>query len=342
MKKILLLFVSALILLTGCNSTNATEGNDGETKELILAHNQPTDHPVHQSLVDLKKRLKKKSNGKLDLKIYANGQLGSEREAIEMTQTNAIQFTKVSASALEGFSRSYSLFSMPYLFDSQESYRRIMKKPKIQDAFFNTTEDNGFIGLTYYDAGVRNMYTKDRMIEKPEDMKGLKTRVQPSQTSVQAMKALGATPTPMDFGEVYTALQSGVIDASENNETSLIDNKHGEVAKDYFYTEHQMVPDILIMNKEAYDSLTDQEQKWLKEAARESTESHEKLWDKEVEKDIQMAKEEMGVEFHQVDKSAFKEATKSFRKEFKKDEDTKEQYKMIEKEEKNEQAENEN
>ncbi|WP_198434080.1 TRAP transporter substrate-binding protein DctP, partial [Virgibacillus salexigens] len=96
-----------------------------------------------------------------------------------------------------------------YLFQSQASYREIMKKPEIQDAFFKTTTDNGFIGITYYDAGGRNMYTKDRMMETNADMKGLKTRVQPSKTSVQMIDALGGTPTPMSFGEVYTALQSG-------------------------------------------------------------------------------------------------------------------------------------
>nr|WP_202406499.1 TRAP transporter substrate-binding protein [Virgibacillus massiliensis] len=327
----MLLIVSVLIILAGCSNSKAAE-----TKELILGHNQPTNHPVHQSLVDFKERLEQKSNGKLQLKIYANGQLGSEREVIEMTQTNAVQFTKVSASALEGFSESYSLFSMPYLFQSQASYREIMKKPEIQDAFFKTTTDNGFIGITYYDAGVRNMYTKDRMIETNADMKGLKTRVQPSKTSVQMIDALGGTPTPMSFGEVYTALQSGIIDAAENNETALTDNKHGEVAKHYFYTEHAMVPDILIMNKDAYDQLTDQEKQWVKEAAKESTVSHETRWDKQVKKAIKTAKSDMGVEFHEVDKSSFMNAVKPLQEQFQTNPATRQQYEQIKEAEENE------
>lgn len=333
MKKFIALIVSVLIIVAGCSSNDTTTGNQ---KEFILSHNQPTDHPVHKSLVDFKERLEEKSNGKLKVKVYANGQLGSEREAIEMTQTNAIQFTKVSASALEGFSQSYSLFSMPYLFSSHDNYRKIMKNPEIQNAFFNTTVDSGFIGITYYDAGVRNMYTKNRAIKTNADMDGLKTRVQSSQTSVQMIDALGGTPTPMEFGEVYTALQSGVIDAAENNETALTDNKHGEVAKDYYYTEHAMVPDILIMSKDAYDNLSDQEKKWLKEAAQESTKLHEKRWDKEIKEAIKTANEDMGVKFHEVDKTSFKEAVKPLQEKFKHNKDTRKQYKMIKEAEKHE------
>lgn len=313
----------------------ARNGSDG-TKEFILAHNQPVNHPIHESLVDFQRLLEEKSNGKLKLRLYANGQLGSEREVIEMTQTNAVQFTKVSASALESFSEAYSLFSMPYLFDSQEQYRDVMKMPEIQDAFYNKTEDNGFIGITYYDAGVRNMYTKDRILETNEDMHGLKTRVQPSQTSVQMIDALGGTPTPMGFGEVYTALQSGLLDAAENNESALTDNKHGEVAKHYFYTEHAMVPDILIMNVEAYNDLSDEEKQWVQEAAAESTALHEPRWDERMLEAREIAEEEMGVTFYEIDKSSFMEAVKPLQASFKDNEATKEQYDLIMGEKENE------
>lgn len=332
MRIFLLCIVSVLTLLTGCSQTNGSE----DAKEFVLAHNQPTNHPIHESLLDFQRVLEEKSDGKLKLKIYANGQLGSEREVIEMTQTNAVQFTKVSASALESFSESYSLFSMPYLFDSQEQYREVMKMPEIRDAFYNKTEDNGFIGITYYDAGVRNMYTKDRILETNEDMRGLKTRVQPSKTSVQMIEALGGTPTPMGFGEVYTGLQSGLIDAAENNESALTDNKHGEVAKHYFYTEHAMVPDILIMNVEAYNQLSDEEQQWVREAAEESSALHEPRWDERMLEAREIAEEEMGVTFHDIDKSSFMEAVKPLQDSFQENEATKEQYDLIMGEKENE------
>ncbi|NWK85086.1 TRAP transporter substrate-binding protein [Staphylococcus sp. GSSP0090] len=335
MKKFLALFVSVfffsgiLSLTIPVSSVNAEE----KKREIMLAHNQPTEHPVHKSLEIFKDRLEKESHGQIKVNIYPNGQLGSEREAIEMTQTNAIQMTKVSAGALESFSPTYSLFNMPYLFESEENYRHVMKKQNVQDAFFKSTGDKGFLGITYYDAGMRNLYTKDKKIETNKDLKGLKTRVQPSKTSVDLIKSLGGTPTPMDFGEVYTGMQSGVIDAAENNETALTTNNHGEVAKDYYYTEHAIVPDILIMNKETYDSFTKQQQKWLKDAAAYSTEKHEVIWDKEVKNAKKTAKEKMGVKFHDVDKASFKKTSKPLQDEFKKNPDTKEDYKLIEREE---------
>ncbi|MFD2829975.1 TRAP transporter substrate-binding protein [Corticicoccus populi] len=325
MRIFLLSIVSALFLVAGCSNADGAESS----KELVLAHNQPQEHPIHESLVDFGRLLEEKSNGELKLRIYSNGQLGSEREVIEMTQTNAVQFTKVSASALESFSEAYSLFSMPYLFDSQEQYRDIMKMPEIQTAFYNKTADNGFIGITYYDAGVRNMYTKERILETNEDMKGLRTRVQPSQTSVQMIEALGGTPTPMGFGEVYTALQSGMLDAAENNESALTDNAHGEVAKHYFYTEHAMVPDILIMNKEAFDELTEEEQQWVQEAADESTALHEPRWDERMVEARETAESEMGVTFYDIDKSTFMEAVQPLQERFADNEATQEQYDLI-------------
>jgi len=335
MKKFLALFVSAFFLagMLDIALSDYKVSAESKKKEIMLAHNQPTEHPVHKSLEIFKDRLEKESHGQIKVNIYPNGQLGSEREAIEMTQTNAIQMTKVSAGALESFSPTYSLFNMPYLFESQDSYRHVMQKQSVQDAFFKSTADKGFLGITYYDAGMRNLYTKDKKVETSKDLKGLKTRVQPSKTSVDLIKSLGGTPTPMDFGEVYTAMQSGVIDAGENNETALTSNNHGEVAKHYYYTEHAIVPDILIMNKETYDSFSKEQQQWLKDAAAYSTDKHETIWDNAIEDSKKTAKEQMGVKFHDVDKSSFKASSKPLQDEFKKNPDTKADYKLIEKEE---------
>ena len=216
MKKFLTLFVSAFFIagMLALSLPHSYVNAEEKQKEIMLAHNQPTSHPVHKSLEIFKERLEETSHGQLKVNIYPNGQLGSEREAIEMTQTNAIQMTKVSSAALESFSPTYSLFNMPYLFESEENYRHVMKKQEVQDAFFKSTGDKGFLGITYYDAGVRNIYTKDKKIEDNSDLEGMKIRVQPSKTSVDLIKSLGGTPTPMDYGEVYTAIQSGVIDAA--------------------------------------------------------------------------------------------------------------------------------
>lgn len=204
MRKFILLLVSAFFTMGMVSMllTNKETIAKTKTKEIMLAHNQPTEHPVHKSLKIFKDRLEKESHGQIKVNIYPNGQLGSEREAIEMTQTNAIQMTKVSAGALESFSPTYSLFNMPYLFESEENYRHVMKRKNVQDAFFKSTGDQGFLGITYYDAGMRSIYTKDKEIKDNKDLKGLKIRVQPGKTSVDLIKSLGGTPTPMDYGEV--------------------------------------------------------------------------------------------------------------------------------------------
>jgi tripartite ATP-independent transporter DctP family solute receptor len=314
-----------LLALVGCQSGNAKS----DTSELKLAHNLTLDHPVHLSLVEFGKLVEEKSGGKMKVKIFPNGQLGSEREVIELTQTGAVDLTKVSASALEGFASDYSIFSLPYLFEEYETFQRVMNNENVTDHLYYQTENSGFIGLTYFNAGLRNLYTKDREVNDVSDMKGLKVRVQPSQTSVQMIENFGGIPTAMAYGEVYTALQSGVIDAAENNETALVGNNHGEVAKYYMYTGHQIVPDLLIMNSERFNQFSEEERLWIQEAAKEATLYHEDVWAKSVKDQTKTAKEKMGVQFIEVDKSSFIEAVQPQHKRFATDEKTKEIYQLI-------------
>lgn len=328
MKKNYIWLLLLLLVTAGCQQAAGEE----ETKELTLAHNQPTDHPVHLSLTRFAELVDEKSDGELVIDVYPNGELGSEREVIENTQFGTVDIAKVSASALEGFDPIYSIFSLPYMFESQESFKQIMANEEITDEIYLNTTDIGFRGLTYYDAGVRNMYTKDRIIESAEDMAGLKTRVQPSRTSVQMIEAIGGTPTPMSYGEVYTALQSGVIDAAENNETALVNSSHGEVAKNYFFTEHAIVPDMLIMNDEMYSDLTEEEQQVIEEAAEESTEYHEELWAEMVEESVTIAEEEMGVTFYDIDKQTFIDAVQPLHEQFQENPDTADIYSRIKEE----------
>ncbi len=314
MKKVILsIFVCVLLLgvLSACSSS--ASGNDA-TITLRLAHNQSETHPIHNSLVKFAEGVEEKTNGSVKIQLYPNGQLGSEREAIELTQTGAIDIAKVSASALESFNGVYSLFSLPYLFDSEEHYHQVMDSNIAQD-IYQTTEDIGFIGLTYYDSGIRNFYTTDKPILHPDDLKGLKIRVQPSATAIEMINLMGGAPTPMAFGEVYTAMQSGVIDGSENNETALTDNNHGEVAKEYSYSEHSIVPDILIFSKEKWQELSDEQKQAINEAAKESTEIHKVEWAKAIDKAVKDAKE-MGVTFHTPDKEPFMEAVQPLHDQF--------------------------
>jgi tripartite ATP-independent transporter DctP family solute receptor len=327
LKKIFLSIIVCALLVGILSSCSNTASGDENSVTLRLAHNQSETHPVHKSLVEFAKLVEEKTDGSVKVKLYPNGQLGSEREVIELTQTGAVDVAKVSASALESFNETYSLFSLPYLFDNSEHYYRVMNSDIAQD-IYQTTDKIGFIGLTFYDSGIRNFYTKNTPIMHPDDLKGLKIRVQPSATAIEMIKLMGGAPTPMSFGEVYTAMQSGVIDGSENNETALTDNNHGEVAKQYSYSEHSIVPDILIMSNEKWQELTEEQKQAISEAAKESTEFHKVVWDAAIEKAVKDAKEK-GVTFNTPDKEPFQKAVQPLHEKFSEMESTGNYYKAI-------------
>jgi tripartite ATP-independent transporter DctP family solute receptor len=301
--------------LAGCQSLAAQSSNNRIT--LKLAHNQNIDHPIHKSLMYFAEKAEEKSNGKIKVDIFPSGQLGTERELIELTQTGAIDFAKVNASALENFKKEYSIFSLPYLFKNEEHYYKTMDSD-VMKKIYESTESIGFIGLTNYDSGIRNIYTTNGPITKPEDLNGLKLRVQPSKTSIRMIELMGGSPTPMDYGEVYTGLQQGVLDGTENNETALTAGKHGEVAKYYSYTKHTIIPDILLVSLNTWDSLSSETKKQLTEAAEESTEYHRKIWAEEIKRAHEDAKK-MGVQFTEADTEAFRQAVMPLHQEFSED-----------------------
>ena len=252
-----------------------------------------------------------------------DGQLGGERELIEMVQTGVINFTKISASALESFSSIYSIFGLPYLFDSEDHFYKVMDSDIMKD-FYDSTERLGFIGLTYYDSGQISFYTKDKPITSIEDLHGLKIRVMQSETAIEMIKLMGGSPVPMSSSEVYTTLQQGIIDGSENNEFALTDARLGEVVKYYSYDEHTRVPDIVIMSKATLNLLDDYEKKCLYEAADESTIFQKSKWKESVSNAQERIKSEFGVQFNYItNKTELKNATMAMYEQFKTNENTK-------------------
>ncbi|MBD1382545.1 TRAP transporter substrate-binding protein [Metabacillus arenae] len=321
---IILLFIAFLIIGSSCStSPTATLGTDQVTV-LRLAHNHGESHPVHQSLKKFAELVEEKTDGKMKVDLYAGGKLGSEREVIELLQAGSIQISKVSASALEPFANVYSIFSLPYIFESKEHYYEVMDSSYVQE-IYQSTKNKNFKGLTFYDAGSRNIYTRNKKVESPDDLAGMKIRVQPSPTTTKMISLMGGAPTPMSYGEVFTSLQSGVVDGAENNEMALTTDNHGEVAKAYTYTEHAFVPDVLIINHEVWDKLPDNFQTAITEASIESTEYHKVLWEKETENAKAKAKEK-GVSFYEIDKSAFEEAVQPMHESFKQDKELQKVY----------------
>lgn len=259
----LTIFAAAVVfpvcLLTGgCSSAN-------HRRIVRIGHNQSTNHPTHIALTAFKDYINERLGDKYVVEVYPSELLGSQTDMVQLTQTGAIDYCIASNAILETFSKNYEIFNLPYLFASTEVYHHSMDDPDITAPIFTSTQKAGFTAVTWLDAGTRNFYTVDKPIESPADLKGLKIRVQQSPTNIEMMRLLGGSATPMGFGDVYTALQSHIIDGAENNEMALTDNGHGDVCKYYSYDMHQMVPDILIANNVFIEHLSDEERSIFEE-----------------------------------------------------------------------------
>lgn len=298
------LILGSMAGLTGCASIKS------DKRIVRISHAQSETHPEHLGLLKFKEYIEENLGDKYEVQIYPNELLGGAQKAIELTQTGAIDFVVAGTANLENFADVYEVFSMPYLFTSEEAYHEVMNDTDYMKEVYESTDEAGFRVLTWYNAGTRSFYAK-KPINTPDDLKGLKMRVQQSPASVNMANAFGAAASPMSFGEVYTAIQQGVIDGAENNELALTNNKHGEVAKYYSYNKHQMVPDMLIGNLKFLQGLSEEEYAIFEEAALISTEEEMQYWDEQVEEAKNIAQNEMGVEFIDVDVQVFKDKVSS-------------------------------
>lgn len=300
--------IFAIILVLGLSSCSSSKSNEESADKIIVrvGHNQSQNHPTHLGLLEFEKYVESKLGDKYDVQVYPSELLGSQTDMVQLTQTGAINFCVASNAILETFDDVYEIFNLPYLFVSPESYHHVMDDKSVTDPIFKATEKSGFVAVTWLDAGSRSFYTKDKPIEKPEDLKGLKIRVQQSPTNVKMMDLFGASASPMGFGEVYTALQSGIIDGAENNQMSLTDNGHGEICKYYSYDMHQMIPDILIGNIDFMKNLPEDEKKVFEEGFKVLNKKQREEWDIAVENAIK-GSEEMGVKFNYPDPNEFAE-----------------------------------
>lgn len=291
----------AATVLTGC----ARAADD--RRIIRIGHNQATDHPTHVALLEFESYVESKLGDRYNIEVYPSELLGSQTDMVQLTQTGAIDFCVASNSILETFSDNYTLFNMPYLFASAEAYHASMDDPDITGPIFDSTKKAGFEAVTWIDAGTRNFYTVSTPIESPADLKGLKIRVQQSPTNVEMMRLLGGSATPMGFGEVYTALQSKIIDGAENNEMALTSNGHGDVCKFYSYDMHQMIPDILIGNCAFLDGLSEEDRAVFEEGFALVNRVEREEWTKAVEAAKDKAEHDQGVQFLYPDTAPFQE-----------------------------------
>ncbi|MGC3965572.1 MAG: TRAP transporter substrate-binding protein [Rhodocyclaceae bacterium] len=271
-------------------------------EKMRLAHGLPEDNPVHIAMKHFADAVKQRTNGEIEITVFPNGQLGQERELLEQVQNGVLEMTKANAAPLETFVLEYKVFNLPYVFRNKDHFFNVVQGA-VGDSILAASTGKGFVGLTFYDSGSRSFYAK-KPINTPDDLKGMKIRIQQSPTTIKMIRALGASPTPMPWGEVYSALQMGVVDGAENNLTALTSGRHGEVTKFFSTDEHQIVPDVLVISATKWNTLKKPQRDAIRAAAKESFELQKKLW-----ADFELAErakaEKMGVKFVTVDKAPF-------------------------------------
>lgn len=308
-------FVRALVYLSllAAFTTNVTAA---EKVTLKLAHNLERSHVVHQAFAELAKEVKQLSGGKMTIRIYPGSQMGSARETLELLQNGALDMTKGSASDLESFDSVYAIYNLPYLFKDQAHFNHVVFGD-IGKEIMQSTKNKGFFTLSAYVAGTRSFYAK-KPITRPEDLKGMKIRVQASPTTLKMIELMGGSPTPISFGEVYTAMQQGVVDGAENNVPSWVQTRHVEIAPVFSEDEHASIPDFLVISSKTWDKLTAEQQQILLTAAKNSEIFQQKLWDK-IDTQTRADAKAMGAQIISVDKAPFRAAVKPLYDDFAKD-----------------------
>jgi tripartite ATP-independent transporter DctP family solute receptor len=270
---------------------------------LKLGHVLDTSHPVHAALEHMSTRLEELSDGTVAMDIYPSAVLGSEVQSLEQVQNGSLDMTKVSAAVMENFVPELGVFGLPYLFRDSDHYWQVLSSP-LGAELLRKGEPKLLRGLCYYDSGSRNFYTRSKPILTPDDLVGLKIRVMNSASAIAMVKAMGGSPTPIAWGELYSALAQGTVDGAENNAPSFTSNKHSEVCKHFTLDGHTRIPDILLIGTKTWSRLTPPVQEWVQQAADDSSVFQRELWRRETTRSLELAKAE-GVTIHQVDLAPF-------------------------------------
>jgi len=238
----------------------------------------PTDYPTVSAVRYMGKLLLEQSKGRFGVRVYPSGALGTEKDNIEQLRIGALDMMRINIGVLNSVVPETTVTVLPFVFRSTAHMRQVLDGP-IGDEILAAMEVHGLVGLAFYDSGSRSFYTTKKPVTSVADMKGLKIRVQQSDLFVAMIESLGANPTPMPLGEVYTALKTGIVDAAENNWPSYESTRHFEAAKFYNQTEHSLAPEVLVFSKKIWDTLPKADQAMIRKAAKESVPHMRKLWD---------------------------------------------------------------
>jgi tripartite ATP-independent transporter DctP family solute receptor len=273
-----------------------------EPLRLRLAHGLPVSHPAHPSMQRFADIVRERSQGELEIVLFADGQLGQEVDLLSQVQAGKLDFLKVSASLLERFHPAYKVLDLPFTLRDRAHWLKVTSNDVGRDILESTTA-SGIVGLTYYDAGARSFYGQ-KPINHPDDLKGMKIRIQSSETMVRLMQLFGAQGVELAWSNIYVALKSGVVDGAENSVAALIVGKHAEVVSHYSFDEHTMIPDVLLVGAGRLASMTPQQRDIIREAAWASYHHMNTLWSA-FEAQSRLEIEQRGVRFVEPDKAPF-------------------------------------
>lgn len=274
---------------------------------LEVAFNQPETHPQFQAMKKMGEALKARTNGRYSIEVFPNELLGAQKETVEMVQTGTIAMSITAGSLLESWNPDFSVFNLPYMFTSVEQQKKVVNDPAIVGKLYNSIADKGVKVLAAFHGGVRNVYLKKGPVKTPADLAGLKVRVMQSDTNIKMLNLMGGSGISMGQGEVYTAIQTGVLDGGENNEIVFSSLKQVEVAPYYSYTRHLMMPDYLVINTAIYNKMPEDVKTVFNEELKKAVDLEFKLFDDAVAK-AKADAEKAGGKFSEADVLAFQKA----------------------------------
>ena len=300
--------VTATIALATMLAGAATVASAQETL-LRSSDTHPDGYPTVEAVKYMGELVKERTDGRIGIEVYHSAQLGEEKDTIEQTQFGVIDLNRVSMGPFNNIVEETQVVSLPYIFRSIDHMHKVMDGP-IGDEILAAFEPHDLIGLAYYDGGARSFYNSEKPIKSMDDLKGLKFRVMQSDIFVDMVNALGGNATPMPYGEVYSSIQTGVIEGAENNWPSFESSKHFEVAKHYTLDEHLIVPEVLVMSKKSWEKLSPEDQEIVRTAAKDSVAKMRELWQAREAESEKMVRE-AGVEIvKDIDKQPFIDAMK--------------------------------
>jgi tripartite ATP-independent transporter DctP family solute receptor len=308
-------FLPRSLLLTACAIAAVLAAvSSAQARDFRSAEIHPADYPTTKAVEYMGQLLKERSGGKMGVKVFPNAALGQERDAMEQLKIGGLDMMRINVAPLNNVVPETIVPALPFIFKSEDHMHSTLDGP-IGDEILAAMESQGMIGLAFYDSGARSMYAT-KPITSLADIQNRKIRVQQSDLFVASMEALGANATPMPYGEVYTGLKTGIIDAAENNFPSYESSRHFEAAPYYSLTEHSMAPEVLVFSKPIWDRLKAEDQAMIRQAAKDSVPHMRKLWDEREAKSRQIV-EAGGAKITEItDRQAWADAMKPVYEQF--------------------------